>query len=233
MSAGAAVRSAIALLALAGATALDAQVGHTPQSSPYRDLEHSHELTGFAGYMSSPKDPAGVAYRGGPMLGARYEYRLGGPAYVVGRVGAIQSERTVIDPSEPVETRIVGDRTSTILFSDIGLALSLTGHKSWHGLVPVVQGGVGILADFRNSDVGGFRFGTPFALPFGAGVRWVPGGRLQVRLDFTDYLFRISYPERYYRSTETVPAVLENSVPRSRWTHNGALTIGLSYLFGR
>jgi hypothetical protein len=233
MSIAAAVRVTIAIVSSTIAPVLGAQVGHTPQSSPYRDLEHSHELTGFAGFMSSPKDPAGVAYRGGPMLGARYEYRLGGPAYVVGRLGAIQSERTVIDPSEPEETRVLGDRTSTIFFSDIGLALSLTGHKSWHGIVPIVQGGVGVLADFRGSDVGGFRFGTPFALPFGAGVRWVPGGRLQVRVDFTDYLFRTSYPERYYRSTEDVPAVLDNSVARSRWTHNGALTVGLSYLFGR
>lgn len=230
-------RSAAGLAALAAvllaAAPVRAQVGHTPQASPYRDLEHSHEITPIVGVMQSQKDPAGVAWRGGPMVGVRYEYRLGGPAYLVGRVAGIQSERTVIDPSRPEATRTLGDRTGIVMAADVGLALSLTGHKTWHGISPVLHGGLGVVADFRKADEGGYTFGTPFALPVGAGLRWTPGGRLQLRVDATDYLYRISYPDRFYRATEDVPALLEQRVARSRWTHNGAFTVGLSYLFGR
>jgi len=224
---------ALVAASVAAATEAGAQVGHTPETSPYRDLEHRQELTAFAGMLLSPKDPAGVAYRGGPMVGARYQLYLGGPAYLVGRLSAVQSERTVVDPSEPEATRVIGDRTGTLLFADAGLELSLTGHKSWRGLSPVVNGGLGVGADFRGTDIGGFRFGTPFALTFGTGVRWTNGRRLQVRADVGDFLYRVQYPERYYRETDDNPAFLESNVARSRWTHNGAFTVGLSYLFGR
>jgi len=226
-------RVAALLVALLVPAAAAAQVGHTPESSPYRDLEHRQEITAFGGVMVSQKDVAGVAYRGGPMLGARYQFYIGGPAYVVGRLSAVQSERRVIDPTEPLSTRDLGDRSGTLLFADAGLEFALTGHKSWHGLVPVLNGGLGVGSDFRSSDVGGFKFGTPFALTYGAGIRWTNGRRLQVRLDAGDFLHRLTYPDRYYRETEDVPAVLEPNVPRTRWTHNGAFTLGLSYLFGR
>lgn len=227
-------RTAALLVTLALPSTVAAQVGHTPATSPYRDLEHRQELTAFGGVMVSHKDVAGVAYRGGPMLGARYQLYLGGPAYVVGRFSAVQSERTVIDPRQPLATRDLGDRSGTLLFADAGLEIALTGHKSWRGLVPVLNGGLGVGSDFRSSDVGGFKFGTPFALTYGAGIRWTNGRRLQVRLDAGDFLFRLTYPERYYReANDDVPAVLEPNVSRTRWTHNGAFTLGLSYLFGR
>ena len=219
--------------AVLAATPLDAQVGHPPDASPYRDLEHRQELTVFAGVMRSAKDPVGVAYRGGPMAGVRYQLYVGGPAYLVGRLSAVQSERLVLDPGKPVEERVIGDVSGTQLFADVGLELSLTGHKSWHGLSPVINGGGGIGADFKSRDPGGFRFGTPFALTFGTGVRWTNGGRLQARVDVGDFLYRVTYPETFYRGTVDDPALLASNVARSRWTHNGALTFGLSYLFGR
>ena len=228
-------RATLALVAIAlavGETAR-AQVGHTPDASPFRDLDHKHELTGFAGYLRSQTDPAGVAWRGGPMVGARYELHLGGPGYLVGRVAAVQSQRTVKDPAKPLTQRVVEERNGQLLLADVGLTLSLTGHKTWHGLSPVVTGGGGVATDFRGTDAGGFRFGTPFALTFGGGVRWAPGGRLQGRIDLTDYLYRISYPERFYRETEGIPVLIDRNVARSRWTHNAALTVGVSYLFGR
>jgi hypothetical protein len=210
-----------------------AQVGHDPATSPYKDIEHSQELTVFGGFLQSGKDPAGVAWRGGPMVGARYDIHLAGPAYFYGRAGAVQSERTIIDPAEPEATRVIGDRTGTLLLADLGLSLSLTGHKSWRGLSPMLSGGGGMIADFRGTDIGGYRFGTPFALSFGGGLRWVPGGRVQGRVDYTDFLYRVAYPEGFYRPTDEVPAFLGSDVARSRWTHNGAFTVSLSYVFGR
>ena len=68
---------------------------------------------------------------------------------------------------------------------------------------------------------------------FEQALRWIPGGRWQGRLDVSDYLYRIRYPDAFYRGTDDVPALLAATVPRSRWTNTGAFTIGLSYLFGR
>lgn len=221
-----------AIVFAAGGTAR-AQVGHTPDSSPFRDLDQKHELTGFAGYLRSQTDPAGVAWRGGPMLGARYELHLGGPGYLFGRVAAVQSQRTVKDPAKPLAERELEERSGQLLVADVGIAFSLTGHKTWHDLSPVVTVGGGVVTDFRGTDAGGFRFGTPFALTVGGGVRWAPAGRLQGRVDLTDYLHRISYPERFYRETEGIPVLVARSVARSRWTNNAALTLGVSYLFGR
>lgn len=223
---------ALAVVVLAPSLAA-AQVGHAPASTPYRDYEHRHDAGAFVGWLASPEDPARVAYRGGPLVGGRYEFHLGGPAYAYGRLAVARSERSVRDPAADNDDRVVEERASPLLLGDAGFALSLTGHKGWHGLSPVVQAGVGAATDFRSADEGGYRFGTPLALTFGGGVRWRPGGRVQLRLDATDFLYRISYPERFYRATGDNPPLLDPAVARTRWTHNAAITVGLSYLFGR
>jgi hypothetical protein len=123
-----------------------------------------------------------------------------------------------------------------LLLADAGIALSLTGFKSWHRLIPEVNGGAGLVTDFRtNGDVGGFSFGTRFALSLGAGIRWVPGGRFQLRADLTDNLYRIAYPASYYQPASDGTAIFapEREQPRAIWTHNPTITLGVSYLFRR
>jgi hypothetical protein len=220
---------------LFGAHDLAAQVGHTPQESPYVDLIYRHEITTFTGYFDTRRDPAGVAPRGAPLAGVRYALYLTGPASFTARVAYAQSERTVLDPLEPAATRVVlpAARVS-LLMADAGLALSLTGFKSWRRLVPELNGGLGVISDFRtNADVGGFSFGTRFALTLGAGVRYVPAGRFQLRLDVTDNLYRIAYPDSYYRTASDGTTILKPTQGKSLWTHNPSITLGVSYLFWR
>ena len=88
--------------------------------------------------------------------------------------------------------------------------------------------------DFEGEDIGGYKFGTPFALNVGAGVRFVPGGRFQLRVDVADHLYQIRYPSSYYQSSSpTVDPVLPARQKQNIWKHNAALTIGVSYLLGR
>ena len=68
--------TAAAAAALLASTA-GAQVGYPPERSPYRDLEYRQELTLLTGYYAASADPAGVAPRSGPMLGLRYDVRVG------------------------------------------------------------------------------------------------------------------------------------------------------------
>jgi hypothetical protein len=226
---------AAAVLLLAAPAAAAAQdVGHLPENSPYRELPFRQEATVFGGWYAAAADPAGVAPRSGPLVGLRYEIRIGGPAQFYARTGLVQSERTIIDPVNPPATRTVGDTDVRLLLADVGLSMNLTGQKSWHGLVPVASGGLGIASDLDEADVGGFRLGTTFAINLGVGVRWVSQGNLQLRVDVTDHLYQVKYPDSYFRTPsgggEPVRAATDQ---QNLWRHNAALTIGASYLFFR
>ena len=213
---------------------LHAQVGYPPERSPFYDLEYRQEITPFVGYFLASGDPAKVAPRSGPLVGARYDVRVGGPAQLTVRAARVFSERTPIDPTKPVGQRALPSRNVSLYTGDLSLSINLTGQKSFHHIVPVVTGGIGVASEpGGREDVGGYKFGTSFAFLFGAGVRWVPGGRFQLRADVGDYLYQVQYPDSYVFGTEANPPVLRASRGRSSWQHNAALTVGGSYLFVR
>lgn len=223
------------LAAFTLAPTLGAQVGHVPQRSPYIDLEYRQELSLFGGYYNAGTDQVGVAPGSGPMFGARYDLRLGGPASLTSKLMYVSSQRTVIDPRRPKETRIVqADAAWPIYIADVGISLNLTGQRSYRRIVPFVNGSLGVATDFKGGvDVGAWRFGTPFAFSLGGGVKWVPAGNLQVRADITDQLYQIKYPNSYYVSASDGTSVLTLSDGKSDWTSNIGLSIGISYLFFR
>ena len=225
---------ALASMVLAGAAPAAAQVGYPPDRSPYRDLEFRQEATVFGGWYAAQKDPAGVAPTSGPMLGVRYDVRIGGPAQFTARLATVRSERTIIDPDSTPARRVVGKESWPLYAGDVNITLNLTGQKSWRNLVPVVNGGIGIVSDFKGgTDVGGFKFGTSFAFSFGGGVRWVRGGNFQLRGDFNDYLYQVQYPTSYFNTSTDTDRPLPANHATSVWRHNLALTIGASYQFFR
>jgi hypothetical protein len=227
--------SLVALAAIALPASARAQVGSLPQNSPFRDLDYRQEASVFTGWFVASRDPAGVAPRSGPLLGARYDVRIGGPAQFTARLATAFSERRVIDPTQSGAARELGMRQQSLYLGDVGIAVNLTGQKSWHTLVPYTQLGVGIASDFKGRDESGYQFGTTFAFNFGGGLRWVPGNRWQLRADATDWLYQIQYPETYYVPTTVGgdDAVLGATDAKSVWKHNVALTVGVSYLFFR
>ena len=118
--------------------------------------------------------------------------------------------------------------------ADIGLGLALTGSRSFYQMVPELRAGAGIISDFHTSpDVGEFAFGTRFAFKWGAGIRWVPGGRFQLRADLVNHLYSVRYPETYYQSAEDGTSVFTGEQNRSAWLNNPSFTLGFSYLFSR
>lgn len=222
----------VALLVAIPATA---QVGHQPAASPYTDLEHAQELTALVGYVKAGRDPAGVAPQSAPMVGIRYEISLVGPLAMSSDLAATFSKRDVIDPSKPRALRTLRTEDATVYSADLALAMNLTGRKSWHHIVPQVRGGIGLIRSSAKDDSSGFRVGTPFAFVIGGGLKLVPGGsgRVQLRADITDRLFKLSYPDSYYRLASDNSAVLDRSTAKSFYTHHAAFTVGVSYLFGR
>ncbi len=219
---------------LVGSPVAVAQVGYPPTTSPYRDLETRQELTLIGGVFKAHRDPANVAPQGGAIVGVHYEWRASGPAHLTAELARITSDRRLIDPARNGTARELGTVNRPLYAADAALAMALTGARSWHGIVPEVHAGLGLVSDFRSAaDSGGFKFGTRFALNGGAGIRWVPGGSLQVRADWNDRLYTIAYPEPYYTAPTGGTAVVSSGQAKSFWTNNSAFTLGISYLFSR
>ena len=221
-----------AALALFVAFPLCAQVGHDPESSPYRDLEYRQEFTAYGGYARAKVDPAGVTPQSAAITGLRYELFLGGPVSLTGDFSTMLSERTIIDPAKPQATRVVGTEKSPVYGVDLGIALGITGRKSWHHLVPQIRSGVGVLVNGASDVLDGYKFGTPFAISFGAGLKFVTGSRVQLRADVGERLFKQKNPDSFYTKASDNTAVLTDT-PRSYWTNHGLLTLGVSFLFDR
>jgi hypothetical protein len=232
---------AVAVVMSSASAVARAQVGYPPQQSPFRDLRQTQEVSFYAGWFNAKKDPARVAPQSGPMVGAHYQWRASGPANVTFDLARVESERRVLDP-EVSETCPAGSRECKYLgtwrwplyMADIGLGLALTGSRSFYQLVPEVRGGAGIVSDFHTTpDVGEFAFGTRFAFKWGAGIRWVPGGRFQLRADLVNHLYSVRYPETYYQSAEDGTSIFTGEQNRSAWLNNPSFTLGFSYLFSR
>lgn len=223
------IRAAMFAMVLAAAPAV-AQVGHVPGESPYRDLPWKQSLGFFAGGFDTGRDAAGVGPQPGWLTGMRYDLRIGGPVSLMVRLAAAPTSRRVIDPTKPAATRHIGNEDSQLFGGDLGIALNLTGQKSFHRLVPVLSGGVGLVSDFRGTpDAGGYRFGTRFSFTWGLGVRYHTEGRWEPRVDFTNYVWQLQYPPDY----EQVPAdgssaVLPNG-RKSPWMGNHLWSVGLAY----
>src|SRR6185436_7934168 len=145
-------------------------------------------------------------------------------------ISRISSDRRVLNPLS-VTARELGTKSRPLYSANIGLGVSLTGAKSWHNIVPELAGGLGLISDFRSqADSGGFKFGTRFALTWGGGIRWVPGGKWQVRADITNRAYTIAYPDAYYVAPTGGTAVAVATQSKSFWTNNPAFTLGLSRL---
>ena len=236
---------ALGIAAARGAAAQGGETGYPPARSPFVDLEYNQSFSVLGGYFAAAKDPAGVAPRSGPLLGLQYDLG-GGPAIFTTRVRTVFTDRTVLDPARPVATRVLGTEKRPLTMADLGLTLALTGPRTFHGFVPLVHLGAGVVTNFGATDPGGFTFGTSFALAFGLGARYVPSptSRYALRVDLGNSLYRVRYPATYARastgynagtyvgtpdSTSIVPA----NTALSRYRNNVAITAGLSYLFHR
>jgi hypothetical protein len=224
----------IALLFIGWVPPVAGQVGYPPDKSPFRDLEYTREWTLFSGYFDGRRDPVGVAPRGGPMFGARYDARVTGPIFASLRIASAAVDRRVLDPTKPVGERIVATETVPMALGDVSFGLNLTGARTWHGTIPYVAAGVGVAADLRGrNDVGDYRFGAPFTMTIGSGIKWIPRNQWQLRLDWTSYIYQIRYPSNYYLRVGTDDPVRLPGDPRTYWRPNNAISLGVAYLYQR
>ncbi len=233
-STGITLLGSITMIAIASGrlAAQGGQVGYPPATSPYVDLPFAQEFTFFAGQYYAHRDIANVGPGSGMVSGVHYEWRPTGPLHLIGELSYINSDRRLINPLIAEPGRELGSAARPLYAADFGLGLGLTGEKSWHRLVPEISGGIGLISDLRSQpDSGGFLFGTRFSPSFGAGIRYIPGGKWQIRADLKDRLYTISYPQTFFTAPAGGTAVVTSDKKSSYWLNNFAYTLGVSYLF--
>jgi hypothetical protein len=229
------VTRAMLIVALATPIAsVAAQVGTTPERSPFRDVEKRQEVTLLAGPSIGGKDRAGAAPRGGLGFGARYDIRLGGsPIAFTGIIMQQTASRDVLQPGLAGASRIGRTVSQPLYFADGAISLLLTGGKSWHGLLPSISLGGGVVTSRSVADSSQFAFGSRFTLLGGLGLAYAPvRSRWTVRADLTNRFYSVPYPGTFTDSTPGVPRIVPLGTTKS-WTRNSMLTIGLVRGFGR
>lgn len=224
----------MALLVLGSAT-VTAQVGSTPERSPFRDVEKRQEFSLLFGPSLGGKDKAGAAPRGGLAYGLRYDIRLGGsPLAFTSTLMRQSATRDILQPGLPLTNRIGATVDQPLYNLDLAFTLLLTGGKSWHSLVPTVTTGVGFVTDNKAiTDSSRFAFGTRFAPVLGFGVKYAPlRSRWTVRADLTNRFYSVPYPDTFRDSTPGIPRIVSRTTNKS-WTRNSMLTLGLVREIGR
>jgi hypothetical protein len=221
------------LLALLIALPVSAQqVGFPPAQSPYRDLEFKQELSPYGGWVNASNDPAGVLPKSASIAGLRYQIYIAGPVSFDADFSRMGSSRDVVDPTQNAGKRILGSTAAAIYGANVGIALGLTGRKSWHHLVPEVRSGIGVLSSEAKNDASGYSFGTPFAFTAGGGLKFVTVGRLQLRADATERWYKQKYPDSFFTASSDGTALLTTQA-RSFWARQTLWTVGASLLFDR
>lgn len=214
---------------------LGAQGGYPPSESPYEDLRGRQSITLSPGWLMPGNDPAGVGPGSGLMVTGRYELFLTGPLWLVSRIGyAPGLERTVKDPGAAPAARVVGTTTEPLVLADVGFGLNVTGNKTWHGIAPRVLGNVGIASTFDSDfDLGGYRFGTKFAVSYGLGARISTGSAWEINTELTHMFWQMKYPDSYGGNGSATDESILGAQALAPWKGNFMLSIGVSRYFFR
>lgn len=229
---------AVSLLNL-GATTAHAQVGHRPESSPYRDIRKGHMVTATFGQFGGSGGRFGIGPHDGPVYGLRYDVRSGSTIQFGLGVARGDLKRLIVDPFVEVANRVSGPVKQTVTFAEANLQFNLTGGKTWHRLAPFVGAGVGLtLPSGTPADTSRFELGKKiYFAPF-AGVRIFITDRLSLRGEARAVFLKLKYPSTFQDEPALEPgdppdnsnAVITDG-RTSEWTTSSWLLVGLGYSF--
>ena len=223
---------ALSLASLAAApAALSAQVvvGHTPETSPFHDITASQRLTLFGGYFKTQTDEIGATPQSGPSIGLRYDLPVAGPADFFVRFERVSSHREAFDPTLPAATRSLGRQSVAMYVADLGFAMNLTGRRTWHGIIPALNFGLGVVSAPGTTARDPYDFGTQFSFSTDFGIRINPSNSYEFRLNAGPTFYQNHYPAAYYVPlSATSPALLQASTARSGFRHAMNYNAGLS-----
>ena len=223
-----AVRSTIGFALVASALIAPRDVAAQRIPSPFAFIEERQEFGPYAGYMSASKGRFGYGPSGGLMVGGRYAIDLSGPLALEAVGGVIRGTRDVVNPARPEGDRVIGEADVLLTTIEGRLRLSATGARTWHGLVPFLSFGGGIVFDTEEAALiettvlepdEVFDFGTKFFGSVGPGVKWHVNRRVAVRSDLGFSLWKIDTPGGWGDPQYGFP-----SVETSEWVSGLSLT---------
>lgn len=216
------------------APALHAQVGHSPSSSPYRDIPRGSSWTLVVGHLGGNGGSLGIGPRNGMTYGVRFDLRKSG--FVTGGLALnyMDLERDILDADEPEATRRTGPFKQSVIQAEAVLQFNVTGGKTWHHIAPFFTGGVGYtLGSDLKRDTSGYQFGNRITVSPGAGIRYFLGRNLHFRLEARRLFWKLKYPLAYQDEPANDPGgdpVITNEKD-SDWTSGWWIIGGLGFSF--
>ncbi|HEX6940845.1 MAG TPA: hypothetical protein VF158_15620 [Longimicrobiales bacterium] len=202
--------------------------------SPYRYVDEGQSITVFGGYAITDPGKVDMGPESAPAGGIRYSIRLGGPFTAEASAQLLPTTRTVLDTtavSQPLEP--VGEADLSLALVDASLRFNVTGPRVYHGLMPFVLAGGGVVFPVSDDesvenaaeigDAARFDFGTRFAGHVGAGIEWFATRRLALRADARDVFWKLPTPPAFQRQ--------RLDLPEDEWVQNFVFSLGVAYHF--
>jgi hypothetical protein len=233
----ASLRVAIALLLLVSSVAT-AQVGHRPESSPYRDIRKGHTFTVTAGYLSGDGGDLNIGPHKGTVFGGRYDIRTGSTIQLGFAVARGDLQRFIVDPFVQLANRRSGPVDQSVVFAELNLQFNVTGGKSWNRIAPFVGAGGGLaFASGTPADTSRYEFGRKFYFVPSAGMRVFFSDRLHLRAEARATFWKLTYPTTFQEEPPEEPGTPEDPnavIPGNKlteWTTSPWFQVGLGYSF--
>jgi hypothetical protein len=226
------------VLAFCLETRVQAQVGHPPAGSPYRDIRKGHTITGLGGYLGGSGGRFEIGPHDGPAFGIRYDIRTGSAIQMGLSLARADLDRLIVNPFVVLENRVSGPVKQTVTFAELDLQFNVTGGKSWRRLAPFAGAGIGLtFASGTPTDTSGFNFGKKIYFAPHAGLRLFITQRLHLRTEARVTFWKMKYPASFTREPPDEPGTVENpnaviSDGRTEeWITGSWLQAGLGYSF--
>jgi hypothetical protein len=218
---------------------VEAQVGHAPGASPYRDIPPGHSISAQYGWLGGSGGSLHLGPHSGSVYGVRYDVRTNQFLQLGLDVGRGDLDRLIQNPFVRLVDRVQGPVSQSVSFAEAAIQLNLSGSKSWHRLAPFFGVGFGVAFGGKGpaADTSGYRFKNKFYFAPTLGTRLFLTDRLHLRLEARSAFWKLSYPTSFTQQPPLEPgnstksnAVITNN-QLSEWTATPWLRIGLAYSF--
>src|SRR5947208_2075428 len=221
------------VLSVSPTVGLSGEVGTDPAQSPYHDFRRGSGPRLGLGYLSGDRGTLPASITDGVTFGVRYEAWMGKSMSFTAGLAYGQTSRLIVDPFKDDSVRKSGPIDDDVILADLGLQLSLTGAKTFHGFAPYVGTSLGLAFGSRlPADTSGYQFGTKFTFTPGAGLRWYLASRINVQADARLVFWKLRYPVNYLTSlSPDGTAVLPLTAKPTDWTIHPWVSLGVGWTF--
>lgn len=227
---------AVVLLSIIPSFQLTAQVGHDPASSPFRDIQLRAQPVVFVGRLTNDRGRVGAGPSDMFTIGSRYEVPAGRSLVLAFSAALLKGDRFIFDPAvdSSSPSRRTGPYDSSILITEVGLQLRLTGAKTWHGIAPYVGAGLGLAFDLNSpgdTTGSGYKYGTKLTFSGATGIRWYPSRRVMVNVDVRGQAWRLRYPVSFHSAAPDGSRVVPLEDALTDWTLHPWISLGVGWTF--